>query len=327
MNSFLNLLSFTNNFSLNILTIVPIIIFVALGFLLKIGVRKQDSKRPQNIKNQTKISSPKQKQNKPNNEKGNKKKETSISSSVVNDSTNVKTVVSKYDKQIIVNEKSPKKNVQNNKKQQVTDKHVKNSKNIVLKNQKTVKSHAEDFISKEEEGEWQMVTTKKQKQNKNKEVPSNMVLPTKPIKKNSEKPAKKQSNREVESSDATTIKSIVFEDNDKHLCEIENNVSIINAIEAQAESRDTNVVEIPQQLDIKENHTTEVSTTHNENSQLYNYKVNTNSEKEKDTSNHNLHSNNVAFDELGGKYKKCPFSMYVCVSSVKNLDLFKCLLT
>lgn len=305
MNSFLNLLGFTEDISFNVLIIVPIIVFVSLVLLLKLSVRKQDTKKSQNIKNQTKVATPKQKQNKPNNEKGSKKKETSVPSAVADNSANINAVVTKPDKQkLVVNEKSPKKNVQNNKKQQVNANNVKNSKNIVTKNQKNTKQPAETVVSKEEDGEWQMVTTKKQKQNKNKEVPVNvMVVPTKTIKKDAEKPAKKKINKEKETSEKivnnTKVNATTFDNN---FSEIENTKTIFNDVITKVENGDSNLKEILEQVGAKEINAPEVPTIYNDDSKSYTNNINKHSEEEKTISNQNLQSNNVAFDELGGKY-------------------------
>ncbi|XP_037814071.1 uncharacterized protein LOC119605186 isoform X2 [Lucilia sericata] len=144
----------------NLVIILPVVIvIVAILFLLNLSVRKSaDFKKPQtqNTRKQ-KVTTNKQNEEKLNSNKRDKKSKEKISPAKTSDGETNK-------KQPVANEKSPKKNVQT-KKQQVTSNNVnKSAKNSpTTKTQTNIKKQLESFVSKEEEGEWQMVTTKKQK--------------------------------------------------------------------------------------------------------------------------------------------------------------------
>lgn len=287
MSSILNMLGIQGDGCYNLVIILPIAAIVLVVFVLKFSSGKSNKSNALNVKKQPKIRTNKQNNEKLNSDKNSKGINTSPSTSKNLDSEASDTVNSKTNKnQTNSNEKPPKKNVQT-KKQQVNDNNANNSvKNTYTNKQTNNKKQLESFVSKEEEGEWQMVTTKKKKQST---TPSKL---DKKHQKTQEKTNKTSKTEKVKVSNETNYIPITVVNGEVTPTEITQVTKSEPSVQGQTKeipvlsTNSTILHESPIPMPFTSNTLTSIDTA----------EVNA-------VTVHSISSANVAFDELGGKLK------------------------
>ena len=300
------MLNFGGDNNLNLVIIVPVFaLVVAVAFLLKFSLRKPAvNKKTQNVK---KAQVPnKQKEEKATGDKREKvvkeKKASSSPKKSLEIQTGNEATKSKSNKkqqnqpkqQATINEKLSKKSGAQNKKQQVNNTNTNNA--LAKANKKQV----DIFINKEEEGEWQMVTTKKQKQNKQEEnvvVATTSVKTAKKVQKSPEKTNKQPSNKTKKTKEVTEKSDNSTKVVNGEMLAVEE-ITALNLEPKKIINKSTANSVIPSEITKVTNQNDNVVPGLNSTTSI----AATNVEIKTSTAHDTTPVANVAFDELGGKW-------------------------